>query len=78
MTYRAPLADILFALTEAARPDGFCGEDVHADLGDGFALGTLTEAARLAENVLAPLNRRGDQEEYVLIEAPVPGASAQR
>jgi acyl-CoA dehydrogenase len=62
MTYRAPLADIVFALTEAARPDGFCAEDVHADLGDGFVLGTLTEAARFAENVLAPLNRRGDQE----------------
>ncbi len=60
MTYRAPLADIVFALTEAARPGGALVEDVHGDLGDGFAAATLSEAARFAENVLAPLNRVGD------------------
>ncbi len=61
MTYRAPIAEILLAVTEAARPDGGPAEDVHADLGDGLAEATLTEAARFAENVLAPLNSAGDK-----------------
>jgi len=61
MTYRAPVADLLFAMSEAARPDGVLADDVHADLGDGFAAATLSEAARFAENVLAPLNRVGDK-----------------
>lgn len=60
MSYRAPVADILFAMNhEAGSGKGF--EDaVHADLGDGFAEATLAEAAKFAENILAPLNRVGD------------------
>jgi len=61
MSYKAPLADMRFVLNElaglseiAALP-GF--EDVNAELVDAI----LDEAAKLAENVLAPLNRVGDQ-----------------
>ncbi|GAB3248332.1 acyl-CoA dehydrogenase [Chitinimonas naiadis] len=61
MSYKAPLADMRFVLNElaglnevAALP-GF--EDVNPELVDAI----LDEAAKLAENVLAPLNRIGDQ-----------------
>lgn len=35
---------------------------VYADLADGIAEATLLEAAKIAENVLAPLNRIGDRQ----------------
>ncbi|MGQ5523404.1 acyl-CoA dehydrogenase C-terminal domain-containing protein [Chitinimonas sp. PSY-7] len=61
MTYRAPVADIRFVLNElaglsevAALPGN---EDVNPELVDAI----LEEAAKLAENVIAPLNRVGDQ-----------------
>jgi alkylation response protein AidB-like acyl-CoA dehydrogenase len=71
MTYRAPLADILLAVAEAARPEGGLAEDVHADLGDGLAEATLSEAARFAENILAPLNRIGDKQGARLVDGHV-------
>ncbi|QNM97690.1 acyl-CoA dehydrogenase [Chitinimonas koreensis] len=60
MSYHAPLADMRFVLnelaglTEVAALPGF--EDVNPELADAI----LEEAAKLAENVLAPLNRVGD------------------
>lgn len=61
MSYKAPLADMRFVLNElaglsevAALP-GF--EEVNPELVDAI----LEEAAKLAENVLAPLNWIGDQ-----------------
>jgi acyl-CoA dehydrogenase len=62
MSYRAPIADILFAMTHEAGLDLGLKDGTYADLGDGFAEATLTEAGKFAENVLAPLNRVGDKE----------------
>ena len=62
MSYRAPIADILFAMVHEAGADFGRKDGVYADLGDGFAEATLTEAGKFAENVLAPLNRIGDKE----------------
>jgi acyl-CoA dehydrogenase len=57
MTYRAPLSEMIFTMKAVA---GLDHDDVYADLADGMAEATLTEAAKYAENVLAPLHRAGD------------------
>src|SRR5262245_32156295 len=56
MTYAAPLADMKFALLEIA------GHPAEDDMLDPI----LAEAAKLAGQVLAPLNRSGDLEGSVL------------
>jgi len=61
MSYRAPVADIAFALKhgagfERARADGLFG-----DLGAEEVDAVLSEAGRFAADVLAPLNRIGDR-----------------
>lgn len=60
MSYRAPIADLLFAMIHEAGADFAGKESVYADLGDGLAEATLTEAGKFAENILAPLNSIGD------------------
>ncbi len=61
MPYRAPVDDILFAMTHAAGLAGAIEEGTHADLADGFAASILGEAAKFAEGILAPMNRAGDK-----------------
>ena len=61
MSYRAPIADILFSMVHEVGIDLGRKDGVYADLGDGFAEATLTEAGKFAQNVLAPLNRIGDK-----------------
>jgi alkylation response protein AidB-like acyl-CoA dehydrogenase len=61
MSYRVPLADILFTMNSAARLSRGIADGLYADLGDGLAEATLNEAAKFAENVLGPLHRVGDQ-----------------
>ena len=61
MTYRAPVADIIFSMVHEVGIDLAHQDGVYADLADGFAEATLTEAGKFAANVLAPLNRTGDQ-----------------
>lgn len=61
MSYRAPVADILFAMIHEAGLDLGLKDGLYADLGDGFAEATLSEAGKFAENILAPLNRIGDK-----------------
>src|SRR4030088_1537721 len=62
MSYRAPITDIVFAMIHETGLDLGLRDGIYADLGDGFAEATLTEAGKFAENVLAPLNRVGDKE----------------
>lgn len=52
MSYRAPVAEMLFTLRHVAGLNGIDPEDAQA---------ILTEAGRIAADVLAPLNRVGDR-----------------
>ena len=59
MTYKAPLADINSALEASALADILqlpAFENADAEV----ATSILEQAAKLAENVIAPLNRAGD------------------
>ncbi len=62
MTYRAPVAEILFSMIHEAGMDPNRKDGIYSDLGDGFAEATLNEAGKFAETVLAPLNFAGDKE----------------
>ena len=60
MTYRAPISDMRFSmLHEAGLAQGLAA-GLYPELEGGTLDATLTEAAKLAENLLAPLNRVGD------------------
>jgi alkylation response protein AidB-like acyl-CoA dehydrogenase len=59
MTYRAPVADIAFALRHAARFAAAREAGVY-DLDDDTLSAVLDEAGKFATDVLAPLNRVGD------------------
>jgi acyl-CoA dehydrogenase len=60
MTYRAPVADIAFALRHAARFAAAREAGVY-DLDDETLAAVLAEAGKFATDVIAPLNRIGDQ-----------------
>jgi 3-(methylsulfanyl)propanoyl-CoA dehydrogenase len=59
MTYRAPVADIAFALNHAAR-FAQARQDGITDLADDLLMAVLEEAGKFATDVIAPLNRVGD------------------
>ncbi|MEA2860254.1 MAG: 3-(methylsulfanyl)propanoyl-CoA dehydrogenase [Methylobacteriaceae bacterium] len=60
MTFRVPVADMLFTMDHAAGLAAGLESGLYTELADGVAAATLEEAAKLAEGVLAPLNRAGD------------------
>jgi alkylation response protein AidB-like acyl-CoA dehydrogenase len=60
MAYRAPVADILFALKHVAGFEAARAEGLYGDLGDEVEA-VLDAAGRFATDVLAPLNRPGDR-----------------
>ena len=61
MTYRAPVADICFALNHAAGLKTALAEGLYGDL-DGETVETvIAEAGRFAAKVIAPLNSVGDK-----------------
>jgi alkylation response protein AidB-like acyl-CoA dehydrogenase len=61
MTYRAPVADILFALKHAAGFGRALEGGLYGDLGEDLVEAVLAEAGRFASDVLAPLDRVGDR-----------------
>jgi acyl-CoA dehydrogenase len=60
MTYRAPVADIAFALTHAAGFSAAREDGIH-DVGDDLLHAVLDEAGKFATDIIAPLNRVGDR-----------------
>jgi alkylation response protein AidB-like acyl-CoA dehydrogenase len=61
MSYRAPLDDITFALRLATRPGELEADGLYADIANGVAEATLSEAAKFAEQQLHPLDKVGDR-----------------
>ena len=61
-TYRAPLRDMRFVLTELADLAGVAALPGHEDATPELAEAILEEAAKLAADVLAPLNKSGDEQ----------------
>jgi alkylation response protein AidB-like acyl-CoA dehydrogenase len=62
MTYRAPVADIKFALDHTAGFASALGEGLYGDLTDDVVEAVLAEAGRFADEVIAPLNTIGDRQ----------------
>ena len=60
--YEAPLRDMRFVLEELHTDDGFGGLSPETQVSPDLAVAVLEEAARLAREVLLPLNRSGDEE----------------
>src|SRR6478735_10287263 len=61
MVYRAPVTDILFTMRHAAGFDRALESGLFGDLSIDLATTILDEAGRFANDVIAPLNRQGDQ-----------------
>jgi acyl-CoA dehydrogenase len=60
VTYRSPVADILFSLTHVAGFDAAIAEGLFGELDGETAASVIEEAGRFATDVIAPLNRIGD------------------
>ena len=71
MTYRAPVRDIRFCLEEIAALDGLKPTGAFPELSGDLTGAILEEAARLANDVLAPLNWTGDQQGCTLKDGKV-------
>ncbi|NBT10077.1 MAG: acyl-CoA dehydrogenase [Betaproteobacteria bacterium] len=61
MTYRAPVKDMLFAMTELAHLEGVAQLPGFEDAGPDTAAAVLEECAKLNEGVVSPLNWEGDK-----------------
>src|SRR5215204_2098250 len=60
MSYRAPVSDIAFTMRHVAGLDQAIIEGLHHDLSADLVVTILDEAARFANDAIAPLNRVGD------------------
>jgi alkylation response protein AidB-like acyl-CoA dehydrogenase len=61
MTYKAPVNDIVFTLNHEAGFDRLVQSGAYPDLSDDLVDAILDEAAKFADNVVAPLSWEGDQ-----------------
>ena len=61
MTYRAPVADMIFTMRHVAALDEGIASGLYHDLADGMAEAVLEEASKFATDRLAPLNAIGDR-----------------
>jgi alkylation response protein AidB-like acyl-CoA dehydrogenase len=71
MSYRAPVRDIRFALEEIAALDSVKATGVFPEFSSDLTPAILDEAAKLANDVLAPLNWTGDQQGCTLKDGAV-------
>ena len=71
MTYRAPVRDIRFALEEIAAMDCLKATGAFPEFSADLTPAILDEAAKLANDVLAPLNWDGDQQGCTLKDGAV-------
>ncbi|WP_112322370.1 acyl-CoA dehydrogenase family protein [Oceanibium sediminis] len=61
MGYRAPLTEMQYYLTHVLGADRLAATELFSEATPDMIDAILTEAARLSEDVLAPLNRAGDE-----------------
>ena len=71
MTYRAPVDELRFTLVEVAAVDVLKATGAFPDFTDDITVAILEEAAKLANDVLAPLNRVGDAQHCKLADGVV-------
>src|SRR5499427_9448340 len=62
MTYQAPVADIVFALKNAAGFGPALAEGLYGELADDVVEAVLAEAGKFASDILGPLNAIGDRD----------------
>jgi acyl-CoA dehydrogenase len=62
MTYRAPVAAMVFTMRHVAGLDRALAEGLHGDLSLDLVETILEQAGKFANDELAPLNRTGDLE----------------
>ena len=67
MTYKAPIDDIKFTLDYMTEFSRRVNADEFTDLSQDLVDAVLLEAAKFAENEIAPLNRIGDVEGATLV-----------
>ena len=76
--YNAPLEDMMFSLKTVTNWQGLQALPGHEEFGDDLAGAVLDEAANLARDVLAPLNKVGDEQGASLNDGEVKTAEGFR
>ena len=71
MTYQAPVKDILFTLNHMLGLSGLGGAHPAPDLDEDTLAAILEEAGKFAADVIAPLNRKGDETGSRLVDGKV-------